>query len=405
MIGKTVGKYKIEETIGGSPTSQVYKAVDVSNNKPVAVKVLHPHVKTPETIERFRREAKLLFPLKHKNIVSVLDFLTDEEGNPFLVLEYVSGQNLRRIIDKEKKILPDIALMIVREITLGLKQAHFEKIVHRDLKPENILITGEGSIKISDFGLAHFFDAEGLTKPGTLIGTPAFMSPEQIKGMPVDARSDIFSLGVIFYLLICNRYPFDGSTKKEIYESVLTDYPVPLNEFVPNVGSEIMKIIDRCLEKEKETRYVSVDHLLHDIDSYLSFYGMQEYEGYLREYLKDPSVGEDQIKHFVIDSTIRSGYKFYFLRDKDGVVRFFKKLTDIKGLTEESIETIIKRKRKGKGAGIALIASGALLLLALVFFVGRWTKPSLELKTGEEASFRITPAQIISQFCRSLKES
>lgn len=371
MLGKTVGKYKIEETIGGSPTSQVYKATDLSNDKPVAIKVLHDHVKTPETMERFKREAKLLFPLKHKNIVSVLDYLTDDEDNSLLVLEYVAGQSLKRIIDKEKKIPADIALMIIREICLGLRNAHYEKIVHRDLKPENILITGEGNVKISDFGLARFFEAEGLTKPGTQIGTPVFMPPEIIKGLPADARSDIFSLGVIFYLLVSNQYPFNGDTKKEVFKSVREHTPVPLNEFVPNVPPEVMKIVDRCLEKERENRFRNVDELLHEIDSYLSTYGLQEYEGYLREYLRDPAEGEDQIKRFVIDSTIKSGFKYYYIRDRETVVRFFKKLTDINGITVDDLDTIIKKKKKANYKEIFAYAAVALFLVAIGFFGGR----------------------------------
>ena len=373
MIGKTVGKYKIEETVGASPTSQVYRATDLSNSKPVAIKVLHSHIKTPETLERFRREAKLLLPLKHKNIVSVLDYLNDDDGNSLLVLEYVGGDSLRRIIDKEQKIFPDIALMIIREICLGLRQAHFDKIVHRDLKPENILITGEGNIKISDFGLAHFFDAESLTKPGTQIGTPVFMSPEQIKGMPPDARSDLFSLGIIFYLLISGQYPFNGATKKEVFEAILNKDPVPLNEFVPNVPYGIMRFVDRCLEKELDTRYQSVEELLHAIDSFISYYGMQEYEGYLREYLKDPPAGEEQLKRFVTDATIKSGYKYYFIRDKDAVIRFFKKLTDIYGLTEESIDTVIKKRRKSEKRDLYYGIGAAIIAIILSFFIGRFT--------------------------------
>jgi serine/threonine protein kinase len=256
--GDKLGPYEILAPIGAGGMGEVYKARDTRLDRIVAIKVSKEHFS-----ERFEREARTVAALNHPNICTLYDV-----GPDYLVMEYVEGEPLQAAPSVERVM--EYALQIAD----GLAAAHSKGIVHRDLKPANIFVTPDGRVKILDFGLATLQAASaptdstltrGLTDPGTAVGTIGYMSPEQARGETVDARSDLWSVGVIFYELLTGVRPFEGTTQAVIFEGILSKTPVPPSARNPKIPAEWERIVARLLEKDRATRYQSAQDLLADL--------------------------------------------------------------------------------------------------------------------------------------------
>ncbi len=259
------GRYKVLGQLGEGGVAVVYKVEHVLMGEQMALKLLRPELALMDTLkERLRLEAKSCFQLNHPNIIRTYDLGLDPA--PYLVMEYVEGQPLADVLDNEGSLQSDLALHIVTQILDGLSHAHAHQIIHRDLKPENIMIVEENrrmTPKILDFGLAKFGrsiskSAMPITQAGTVFGTPRYMSPEQALGEDIDLRTDVYAVGVLLYLALTGRHPFDGSTPKEILCSVVADDPNPmgLESQIPN-GAQIESIVLKAIEKEKTDRFSS----------------------------------------------------------------------------------------------------------------------------------------------------
>jgi len=271
MIDTTLSHYRIVEQIGEGGMGVVYRAHDESLDRDVAIKVLPEAVADdPDRLVRFEHEAKAVAKLDHPNILAIHDFGT-EDGVAYAVMELLEGQSLREVI-VGGGLTTSKAVEYARAIADGLAAAHEKDIVHRDLKPENVFLTRDGRIKILDFGLAKLkLPEEKLTTetptatldttPGGLIGTIAYMAPEQVKGRPADHRSDIFALGCVFYELLTGTRPFVGKTSAETAASILKDDPPPLSERVTNVLPGLDTVVSHCLEKRPEERFQSARDL------------------------------------------------------------------------------------------------------------------------------------------------
>jgi non-specific serine/threonine protein kinase len=265
MIGKTISHYKIFEKRGEGGMGVVYKAQDTKLDRIVALKFLPKHLLcNAEAKERFVLEAKAASALNHPNI-STIHEIDEVEGECFIVMEYVEGKSLKEFL-KEKsfslKEVLDIAPMIVE----GLNAAHKKSIVHRDIKSDNIMVTDEGLVKIMDFGLAKLRGVSGLTKAGTTLGTMQYMSPEQVQGLEVDQRSDIFSLGVVLYEMITGQLPFRGEYEATIIYSIINETPEPLSKYKTDIPEGLQKIVDKTLEKDVNLRYQGLGELLLDFE-------------------------------------------------------------------------------------------------------------------------------------------
>ncbi len=264
MVGQTLGTYQIIERLGAGGMGVVYRALDVRLNRTVAIKVLLPgkHGDDDRRL-RFLQEARAASALNHPNIVVIHD-IDEIDGVSFIVMEYVSGEPLDRLLERGP-IETGAALRYAHQAADALAQAHSAGIVHRDLKPANIFITGEGRVKILDFGLAKILDplpsgsdsptmtalaAPGLhTEAGRVLGTPAFMSPEQVEGKPADARSDIFSFGVLLYEMLSGRRAFSGTSSVAIMAQVLDHHPPPLDAIMVGLPAPVTALVERCLRK------------------------------------------------------------------------------------------------------------------------------------------------------------
>lgn len=260
------GRYQTEEKIGAGGMAIVYKAKDMLLNRTVAIKVLREQFASDEGfIRRFRREAQSAASLSHHNIVSVYD-VGKEGSNEYIVMEYVKGQTLKDIIRNHAPLSQDQAIHIVRQIAEALKHAHANNIIHRDIKPQNILITTDGRAKVTDFGIARAASASTLTHTGDIVGSVHYLSPEQAKGAPTTAQSDIYSLGIILYELIAGRLPYDGDTPITIaLKHIQEEVELP-GKLVPGVSPELETVILKALAKAPEDRYKNASEFLQDLD-------------------------------------------------------------------------------------------------------------------------------------------
>jgi eukaryotic-like serine/threonine-protein kinase len=276
MIGQTLLHYRILEKIGEGGMGVVYKALDTHLDRPVAIKVLPPEkVADVERRQRFVQEAKAASALNHPNIVVVHD-IAEDRGVYFIVMEYVKGTTLDRLIGRKGLKLTE-ALGYAVQIADGLAKAHAAGIVHRDLKPTNIVITGDGIVKILDFGLAKLMEAPSAdaygatrtlehpektrTEDGYIVGTPAYMSPEQAEGKKVDARTDIFSFGAVLYEMLTGRSAFDRESKVATLAAILREEPKPAVQLNETLSPEIENVLARCLRKDPQRRWQNMSDL------------------------------------------------------------------------------------------------------------------------------------------------
>jgi serine/threonine protein kinase len=258
------GRYQIVEEIGKGGMGTVYRGLDKKLNEEVALKIIKPEIAVDEiTIERFRNELKLARKITHKNVCRMFDF-HEEEGTPYITMEYIEGESLKDFILKKGKLPEEQTIEIARQICKGLSEAHEIGVVHRDLKPQNIMIDAKHNAKIMDFGIARSVEALGVTQTGILIGTPDYMSPEQVEGKEVDHTSDIYSLGVILYEMATGRVPFAGETALSIALKHTTEAPADPREINDLLSDNLSSIILKCLEKDKEQRFQSVADLLSE---------------------------------------------------------------------------------------------------------------------------------------------
>lgn len=270
MAGKIVGNCRLLRRLGRGGMGDVYLALHLEFHKSVAVKILAPDVtRNDELLARFRREAEAAARVDHPNIVEVYDIGCDQ-GFHYIVMGYVDGKSLQDVIEEQKVMAPREAARIAAEIARGLHAVHTDGIIHRDIKPANVLLTRKGEIKIVDFGLA--FDAEdksGLTITGSIMGTPWYLSPEQAEGRRADTRSDLYSLGIVLYILSTGERPFTGETHMSVLYKQIHEKPRDPRLVNPDVPVEIVEIILRAMEKKPERRYQTADEFSSDLNRYL----------------------------------------------------------------------------------------------------------------------------------------
>ena len=272
MIGQTISHYKILEELGGGGMGVVYKAEDIRLGRNVALKFLpEKFAEDRQALERFQREARAASALNHPNICVIHD-IGDHEGQPFIVMEFLEGQPLLNRI-QDKPLPTEQLLKFGIQIAEALEAAHAKGIVHRDIKPGNVFVTQSGGIKLLDFGLAKLAEAphsvEGqdtqLTAVGIAVGTPYYMSPEQLMDKEVDARSDLFSFGVLLYQMATGTLPFTGKDIKVIFNKILNSAPLSLSQSNPGCPTDLDRLIQRSLEKDRDIRYQTASDLRADL--------------------------------------------------------------------------------------------------------------------------------------------
>ena len=259
-----IGKYDVVDVIGRGGMGVVYEATDPFLNRRVAIKMMTVgFANKPDLLKRFFREAQSTGSLQHPNIVTVFE-LGDHAGNPYLVMEFLEGESLDAIISSRRQLSILEKIQAIIGVCHGLSHAHHRGIVHRDIKPANIMVTKDGTVKIVDFGIAHIGAAKE-TRTGQIMGSVSYMAPEQVNGSPVDARTDIFSTGVVLYELFTYNHPFDGENMAATLMKIIHASPPPLSNSVSDLPPELEAIIFKALAKNREERYHSADDLAIDL--------------------------------------------------------------------------------------------------------------------------------------------
>ena len=258
-------RYEVIEELGSGGMGKVYRVFDKKIEEEVALKLIRPEISSDKkTIERFRNELKVSRKIAHRNVCKMYD-LGEEGETHYITMEYVPGESLKSMIGMMGQLSAGQVIFIAKQVCEGLAEAHRLGVVHRDLKPSNIIIDREGNTRIMDFGIARSLRAEGITGPGKIIGTPEYMSPEQVDGKEVDQRSDIYSLGVILYEMTTGRLPFKGDTPLSIALKHKTETPKDPREINIQIPEDLSRLILRCMNKDKEKRYQEAKELLAEL--------------------------------------------------------------------------------------------------------------------------------------------
>jgi eukaryotic-like serine/threonine-protein kinase len=262
-------RYRLESKLGSGGMSTVYLARDETLERWVAAKVLHREISDqPDQLERFRREARAVAQVSHPNVVAVID-AGEDAGRPYIVFEYVDGETLKQRIDRVGRLPLDEAAAYAIEVGRGLGAAHQRRLVHRDVKPQNVLIDAEGRAKVTDFGIARELEQDGLTKTGRVLGTTDYVSPEQAMGQPVDARSDIYSLGVLLYEMLTGEVPFTAENLVGVAMKHVNEKMPDVQRRRPEVSSALAAVVERATQKKPEKRYADMSAMLADLEAAL----------------------------------------------------------------------------------------------------------------------------------------
>lgn len=262
LIGKTFGQYQIVSELGRGGMAVVYKAYQPALQRYVAVKVLPPQLgMDPDFVKRFQHEAVAAARLKHPHIVTIHD-VGVADGVNYIVMEFIEGEPLSTIIRQGGAMQPERVARIVDQVASALDYAHQQGFVHRDIKPSNIMLGAGDHVTLTDFGIAKAMSGTRLTQTGTLIGTPEYMSPEQVRGLPVDHRADIYSLGIVAYEMLSGQVPFSGDTASVLYKQA-HELPPPIHTRAISVSAPIAGAIDRALAKDPDQRFAAAGAFAH----------------------------------------------------------------------------------------------------------------------------------------------
>jgi serine/threonine-protein kinase len=260
MIGQTVGKYRILDRLGRGGMGTVYKAIDETLDREVAIKVLNPDLTDADVLKRFRAEAVTLARLNHPGIATIYEL--HRHGDELLmVMEFVRGETFHDLADRLGPLAPPQAVHLCTQVLDALAHAHRAGVVHRDLKPANLMVTEIGTVKVMDFGIARVLGSEHFTHGGYMMGTPAYMAPEQVLGRDIDGRADLYSVGVVLYRLLSGELPFKADTAIAMVQKQVSEPPTPIQTFRPDLPAWCTAVLDRALAKDPADRFQTADEL------------------------------------------------------------------------------------------------------------------------------------------------
>ncbi|MBP9088417.1 MAG: serine/threonine protein kinase [Kofleriaceae bacterium] len=308
--GDRVGRYELLEEIGEGGMATVFRARDPQLRREVAVKVLFPHLaKRADVVRRFAREARAAAALEHPNILRVLDVGVPDGTStapPYLVMELIRGQSLAEFCQAHGPLPPEHAAAMIAQIADALRLAHAAGIVHRDIKPANVMATRDGRLLLADFGVAHVATDESLvTRTGALLGTPAYMSPEQAAGEDITAASDVYSLAVTLYQMVTGELPYGGSTAK-VLSQIVAGGAVPADRKVPSVGAQLARIIARAMTPAMATRTPTAAQFADELTEFVVQSGLGDTASLVKEVLADPALAKGRQPELVALLTRRA---------------------------------------------------------------------------------------------------
>ncbi|MCC6216892.1 MAG: serine/threonine protein kinase [Polyangiaceae bacterium] len=381
-----LSKYEILEEIGHGGMARVYRARDRRLGREVAVKVIHRHLReSPEVAARFASEARAVAKLEHPSIVKVYDVSDADEADHWLVVELVRGTTLRKLLHSRGRLPAEIAAAIGIELASALAHAHGAGVVHRDVKPENVLVElptgvriggeeraaspGGSRVKITDFGIAKLLDAQGVTSTGQVLGSPAHMAPEQIEGGEVDARSDVFGLGVLLYECLVGKLPFDGKNPAQVLRRVLDGAFVPPERAEPTVGATLGAIVSRALAHDPAERWPDATSLANALRAALAAVEVLDPASELAAWLEQPEEYRRQHEENLVARLVGLGVRARAARDVTAAAAHFNRALAYRPADPELIRLVaglarqarLRRhlRRGGAVLGAAVAVAGA----------------------------------------------
>ncbi|MBP6631484.1 MAG: serine/threonine protein kinase [Kofleriaceae bacterium] len=364
--GQVVDKYELLERVGQGGMSVVYRALDRSLKRSVAIKVLHRHLAdSDEARDRFEREAHAVAKLRHENILEIFAYSGRGSDDSYIVTEYIDGATLKQFVADHPIVHPEIAAMITLQVGRALGHAHAAGILHRDVKPENVMIRSDGVIKLMDFGISQMVDLGRLTVTGQLLGSPAYMSPEHVEGQPLDFRTDVFATGVVLYHLAVGKLPFEGKNPHEVLKRVAECRYVDPRQANPRVGNALGKIILRAMAREPADRYQHITEMVSALERFVTESGLGPARDELARYFADPGSYQAALGQRLVDHLTRLGQQTLRTDRIAALEAFDRVLTiDAKNATVlTALDAMGRRRRWLQGAvGAALlvtIAGGA----------------------------------------------
>jgi serine/threonine-protein kinase len=309
LEGRHLGRYRLLEPLGSGGMSVVYRGVDTSLHREVAVKVLHPHLaRQQEARARLAREARAVARLQHPNILEVFDFADPSAEEAFLVTELVRGETLKSFAERERLFPPELAALVIQQLARALGHAHEAGVIHRDLKPENVMVREDGVLKLMDFGIARVLDpGERMTVTGALVGSPAYMAPEVIDGQPATAESDVFSLGTLLYWLWTGTLPFAAPSTPATLKRILAGTYEDPRGVCPAISDALVNILDTCLAHDPVDRYASAKELEQALSQALDELGLTDGEAILGAFFADPAATRTGLVQRLVATLLAKG--------------------------------------------------------------------------------------------------
>ncbi len=400
LVGSRLDKYEIQSEVGHGGMAVVYRGIDTVLSREVAVKVLHPHMAgREESRARLRREALTVAKLRHENILEIYDYSGENAAESYLVTEFIHGMTLREWLDTRWRPRPALAALVVHRLCVALGHAHKFGIVHRDIKPENVMIRSDGCLKLMDFGIAQMVDHQKLTMTGQLLGSPAYMAPELISGKPIDARTDLFAVGVMLYQLSTGELPFSGRNPHEVLARIADAEFTRPGAICSLVDDELEAVIERALAREPERRYQSAEDLARELERYLGEVGVAASQEEVTAYFTDPERYVDQLDKRVCtalmtraEASTRAGHSARAIRLLGRVLELERDQKQAKQMLSRlrTRERTIRRIALGGAVlvGTAGVSGG-------VVFLSMMPPPAEELGALDEAPTPSAPRPVI----------
>jgi serine/threonine-protein kinase len=343
VIGSVLDKYEVLQKLGEGGMATVYRGRHLTLGREVAIKVLHPHLSATErNRKRFAREARAIEHMDHENILKIFDYSGSEADDCYIVTEFVDGLTLQEFISERGRLPSEVSTLIGVKLAEALSYAHGMNIIHRDLKPENVMLRRDGTIKLMDFGIAHFLDEMHLTLTGALVGSPAYMSPEQAMERPLDQRSDLFSLGTLLFHLVTGQLPFTGSNPSIILRNIIDGNRPHVAELVPDISDSFADTIERLLQSDPGDRQVRASDALEDLRQVLADVGIEhtDKQWSLQRWMLDPDTYEAQLQEYLRVELLQLGQARLSEHNHLEALRLFNRLLSMDEDNEEVLTLI-----------------------------------------------------------------
>ena len=368
-IRQTLDKYELLEKVGQGGMAIVYRGLDTSLRRQVAVKVLHRHLADhKEARDRFEREAQAVAKLRHENILEIFDFSGVESEESYIVTEFIDGQTLKQFTTEHQIRYPEVGAMITVQVCRALSHAHSLGVLHRDVKPENIMIRNDGVVKLTDFGIAQMLDHHRLTVTGQLLGSPAYMSPEHVEGGKLDFRTDVFAAGIVLYQLTTGELPFRGKNPHEILKRIAECSFTDPRQMSPLIGNELGGIIRKALAHDKDDRYADVSQMVAALERYLAASGLGPARDELARFFSAPVSYEMALRPRLVGALSKRGMA-RLDEDRNAALEIFNRVLTMDPDNAEVLSAIDRLSRQRRwmrggvvGVGLLAVAVGGFFL-------------------------------------------